>query len=375
VARGRRRKRVRQAETDRARPRPEPRLPSALQRTFANAGLELARRELAGRRWRSAFEYAEQSRATDRPTADAIMAEASAREARRSALCGRFVDAEHYAKRAVELRPSDPSYQERRRLVRLARDAVLRDFGQSLFPDTVGPSRGHWWEHDLLARVRGWDGSDATVPAPLILGETSRGVLEDVYAVGSYQPWHVAGPTPMFTSYVKALKPGGRTIPYAAILLRQGLTEETDWIEEIDAIVPAPTSLDSFEARGFELTEDLAQELGLRLCIPVADAFEGDPYAVPTHSLSGYTERSRALANSLRLKVASSALLASAEAALVVDDVVTYGSTFEACALKLRERYPQLRVYGAALAYTETQHRRERALAEREDMEGFMPDG
>jgi predicted amidophosphoribosyltransferase len=363
MARGRRQKRKAQAQA--APKRPEPRLPSELQLRFATAGLELARNSLRARRWRSAYEFAESCRSADRAAADAVMAEASAREARRAALSGRFVDAQRYAQRAVELRPSDAAYQERRRLVKLACEAAVRDFGEPLFPDTVGPTRGHWWDHDLLSRVRGWDGTRATVLAPLVLDETTRGELEDIYAVGGYQPWHVAGPAPVFTRYLKALKPGGRTIPYAAILLRQGLAEETDWIEDIDVIVPMATSLRSFEARGFELTEELASELGLRLCIPVVDAFEVDPYADATHGLGGYHERAKALAASLRLKGGNSALLNVAEAALVVDDIVTYGSTFEACARKLRTRYPNLRVYGAALAYTETPHRRDRAEAER----------
>lgn len=372
MTRRRTKKRQAQSRADQRRRRPEPRLPSELQSKFADVGLELARSELRRRHWRAAYEFAEQSRGADASGAAAVMAEASAREARRAALTGRFADAELYARRAVELRPGEPSYQERRRLVRLACDAVLRDFGEPLFPDTLGPSRGQWWEHDLLSRVRGWDGTRATVPAPVILEETARGELEDVYAVGIYQPWHVAGPRPLFTQYIKALKPHGRTLPYAAILLRQGLTEEPDWIEDIDVIVPVPTSLRSFEEREFELTEELATELGLRLCVPVVDAFEVDPYAQSTHALSGYTQRAKALSESIRFKVGNSALLASAEAALIVDDVVTYGSTFEACARKLHERYPDLRVYGAALAYTDTPGRRERAEAQR--MQRSEPD-
>ncbi len=293
------------------------------------------------------------------------MAEASAREARRAALQGRFADAQNYARRAVELSPSDAAYQQRLRLVRLACDAVLRDAGEPLFPDTLGDRRNQWWEHDLLSRVRGWDGTRATVPAPAVLNETARKEVEDVYAVGAYQPWHVAGPEPLFTRYIKALKPHGKTIPYAAILLRQGLTEETDWIEDIDVIVPMATSLRSFEQRGFELTEELAADLGLRLCAPVVDAFEVDPYADSTHALNGYNRRAVALAESLQLKTAESAILRSAEAVVIVDDVVTYGSTFEACARKLRGSYPDLRVYGAALAYTETPQRRDRAEAAR----------
>ena len=93
------------------------------------------------------------------------MAEASARQARRSSLQGDFAAAELWAKRALELRPGWPAYQERLRLIRAAKEDVLRVIETPLFPDTIGPSRGAWWEHDLLHRVRGWDGAGATVPA------------------------------------------------------------------------------------------------------------------------------------------------------------------------------------------------------------------
>ena len=342
-----------------------PRLPTELQRGMADVGLEFARQKLCQRHWRQAYEFAESAKAGNPDAASVMMGEASAREARRTALMGDFQAAQVWARRAVELRPHDVAYRQRERLVRTAAEAVMRDFGLSLFPDTVGPGRGHWWEYDLLNRVRGGSDGVATVPPPRILDEIARSAVEDVYAVGIYQPWHVGGPVPLFTQYIKALKPGGETILYGAILLRQGLTMETDWIEDIDVIVPMATSLRSYESRGFELTEELAEELGLRLCLPVVDAFEVDPDAESTHYMSGYERRAESLASSLRIKAVSSPELRAAEAALVLDDVVTYGSTFEACALKLREHYPQLRVYGAALAYTETPHRRALAEAQR----------
>jgi predicted amidophosphoribosyltransferase len=343
----------------------EPRLPSELETQFATVGLQLAVEELRRRRWRKAIEFAETARGHDPTGAAAVIAEASSREARRCALTGEFAAAERWASRALELRPANPDYQERRRLISEAKRMVLRDWETPLFPDSIGPSGGRWWEVDLFGRVRGWDGSKETVPAPLILHDVKRAALEDIYAVGIYRPWHAGGPTPLFTQYIKQLKPGGRTIPLASILLRQGLILETDWIEEIDVMVPMATSLRSFETRGFELTEELGRDLASRLCIPFLDVFERSAESGPTHAMGGYGERHRQLTQTLRLKHAHSALLTAAEAVLVIDDVVTYGSTFEACASKLHAAYPSVRVYGAALAYTETDQRRERAEEER----------
>jgi predicted amidophosphoribosyltransferase len=241
-----------------------------------------------------------------------------------------------------------------------AKAAVLRDYKTPLFPDTVGPTRGAWWELDLLARVRGWDGSRETVPAPLILGEVKPEALEDVYAVGTYVPrW--SGAQPLFSRYILDLKKSGKTISLAAVLLRQGLVEETDWIEDIDVIVPMPTSLRSFDERGFELTEQLASELGRLLCVPVVDALERDPEAPETRKQGGYRARREAVESSLRVKKAHASLLRIAVAVLVVDDVVTTGASLETCAKLLTEHYPLTEVYGAALGCTESPQRRERA--------------
>ena len=341
----------------------EPRLPSELEQRFTEVGLVLAIGALKERKWRKAWDFACTATGVAGDAATHIKAEASAREARREALKGNFGEAERWAQRAVELRPSDPGYQQRRGLIGAARRAALRDWGTPLFPDTQS-GQGNWWEIDVLGRIRGWDGSTETVAAPLILDEIKRAALEDVYALGIYRPWHAAGPTPLFTQYIKELKPHGTTIALAAILLRQGLILETDWIEEIDVVVPMATSLASFEKRGFELTEQLGAELGTRLCIPVVDAFQRSADATTTHTAGGYRERLSELSKSVSLHADRSALLRTAEAVLVVDDVVTYGTTFEVCAKLLKERYPQLRVYGAALAYTETDQRRDRAEAE-----------
>jgi predicted amidophosphoribosyltransferase len=344
----------------------EPRLPSHLQIELSSTSLEMARRELLTCNWRRAYEYAELAQEADVGAARDIMAEASAREAKRRALCGDFAGAQEWSHRAVVFKPGFGPYQERRRLVSRAAAAVFSERDGVLFEDTVGPSPGHWWHHDLLARVRGTEAGPAAVEQPLIMDAIVRDGLEDLYAVGVYQPWHVPGRTPIFTQYLRQLKAHGGTIWHAAVLLRQGLTVETDWIEDVDVLVPTPTAMMSYEEREFELTERLTSDLGDLLCVPVVDAFERAPDGGRTRLAGGYSERKQLLQKVLRVTKTHSSLLRDASAVLIIDDVVTYGTTFEVSARKLKQIYPHLRVYGAALAYTQTPERREKALAERE---------
>ena len=309
--------------------------------------------------------HAENARAVNPAMAEALLVEAAYRESRREALKGQFASAVRHAELANELAPRTTRYQQRLEAVRGAADAVLQAEPR-FFPDTVGISSGKWWwQADLLKAIRGAADGQASVEAPLIMRQVVREGLEDVYALGVYQPWHEEGPAPLYTRYIRELKAHGATIELAAVLLRQGLVCETDWIEEIDAIVPMATSLRSYEARGFELTESLADALGLFLALPVVDVFERDALAQATHAAGGYRDRAMTLADELRMKSSGGSVLRDAESVLVIDDVITYGATLEACAIRLREAHPHLAVFGATLAYTQTQHRRDVALDER----------
>jgi len=339
-----------------------------MQEALARVAPALAQSELAAGNWEAALEYANAVAETDLKAAKPIIAEASFRLARLAALDADFATAQAHAERAVECAPKERRYQIQLSMIRKARDLVIREVSSPLFPDATG-SAAQLWSDALLVKVRGWDGQQASVPAATIMGEIVREHLEDIYALGIYTPWHEGIP-PLFTQYVRALKKEGKTVGQAAALLWQGLTRDHDssapeWIDQIDVVIPMATSWRSYEVRGHEVTEDLARGLSQRLCVPCLDVFERDPDVAATHQLSGYEPRLAALRREIRIKAGHVADLREAQGALIVDDVVTYGSTFEACALRLKETHPNLRCWGAALAYTQTRARLARANADR----------
>jgi predicted amidophosphoribosyltransferase len=334
----------------------------------AEVSLQMAKQALMAERWTEAVGFAERGAAADANGAGELIAVASLRLARRAALEGDFAGAVKLAETACTADPRSDAARRRLALLRKAAGRVSRVAGSGHFPDTIGMTSGQWWKGDLLRAVRGWDDQGASVPAPTIMAEVIREHLEDIYALGIYRPWHDGIP-PKFTQYVRELKKQGATVEQAAILLYQGLTRDVQssapgWIEQIDAIVPMATGWRSYEERGREITEDLADGLAAMLCVPCVDIFERSADATPTHQLSGYEVRVEAIVSELRLKNTGGELLRDASGVLIVDDVVTYGSTFEACARKIREVYPQMHCWGAALAYTQTASRLEKVERE-----------
>lgn len=318
----------------------------------------MAEQQLAARNWDDAIRFAEQGTSADPVRAGHLVAVAAYRLARRAALNGDFAGAIKWAERARSADPQNQACQEQLAMLRKAAGRVLRSYDERFFPDAIGSGSGQWWRGDLLERVRGWDGQAASVPAPTIMGEIRREHLEDVYAVGIYRPWHDGIP-PKFTKWIRELKRHSKTLDLAAVLLYQGLTRDVastapSWIEEIGVVVPMATHWRSYEERGHELTEPLARELAAMLCVPYVDIFERSSEAIPTHHRSGYKPRVDALVDELRLKGDGGAALRSASGVLIVDDIVTYGATFEACARTIRAVHPHLRCWGAALAYTQT---------------------
>lgn len=336
---------------------------------LARASADYARRAAELREWQRSLDFARTAVAAGHMESSPLVAEALFRLARERVLDADFPAAEQLADEAVSIAPREPRYQRQLELIRKAKGLRLQEMSSGVL--RVGdPAGADLWGHGLLREIRGWDGQGASVPAPTIMSEISRPHIEDVYALGKYVPWHEGGLPRLFTLYIKELKKHGKTAQLAAVLLWQGLTgdEEStapDWIAEIDVVVPMATSLASFEVRGHEVSEEIALQLSRRLCVPYVDVFEREVGAASTHQLSGYGPRLDALLGELTVKTSGVADLRSAQGVLIVDDVVTYGSTFEACAIKLQESHPQVRCWGAALAYTETERRREKALEER----------
>ena len=103
-----------------------------------------------------------------------------------------------------------------------------------------------------------------------------------------------------------------------------------------DVIVPAPIPRVRKWSRGYNQSFLLAQELGNMLGCPVADALKRRSGDLPQTAISG-KERTRITNKSVSLRGGK---LEREKVILMVDDVLTTGTTLRRCAEALFESYP-----------------------------------
>lgn len=113
----------------------------------------------------------------------------------------------------------------------------------------------------------------------------------------------------------------------------------------IDVITYIPLHEERLLERTFNQAEELARLLGVRAGIPVCSLLVRTQ-ATEKQSQKGRGERLAALQNVF----ASAAVDDSFRRVLLIDDVYTTGSTMEAAAQAIRQRWPQADVYGMTWA-------------------------
>jgi len=118
---------------------------------------------------------------------------------------------------------------------------------------------------------------------------------------------------------------------------------------KIDIVLPVPTSRDRLKLRGYSIPELMSSSLGLRFCWPTFPSIL---------ILSRITQETRSLSHQLKEQILADAFnVAKPEFVrglniLLIDDIITTGTTLRFAALALRQHQP-LAIYGVALAHTE----------------------
>lgn len=138
--------------------------------------------------------------------------------------------------------------------------------------------------------------------------------------------------------------------PFAELMARclEGRLEE-----RADLICWAPLSRKRLRERGFDQAELLAREVGRRLSVPVRPALWKPRHTAPQSGLEDASARRASVQGAYALLPGADL---SGKRVVLVDDVVTSGSTLSACAALLRQGGAE-RVYCLTLA----QARREQA--------------
>jgi predicted amidophosphoribosyltransferase len=118
----------------------------------------------------------------------------------------------------------------------------------------------------------------------------------------------------------------------------------------IDLIIPVPTNRDRLLQRGFGIPEKMAQVIERRFAIPAFTTVLA--LARSTANLRGLSkpERKRELKDAFKVRNAS---LIAGKTVLIIDDVVTYGTTLREVGRTLRRAGVQ-DVFAIVLAHTES---------------------
>lgn len=110
---------------------------------------------------------------------------------------------------------------------------------------------------------------------------------------------------------------------------------ESSWWPDVDGLVPVPLHAERLRQRGYNQAELLAYELSLLCHRPLLRLLE-KPFPTPAQSGLNQQQRRRNMRGAFRVIPGSEEQLVG-KCLLLVDDVLTTGSTLDACARALRQ--------------------------------------
>ena len=136
-----------------------------------------------------------------------------------------------------------------------------------------------------------------------------------------------------------------RNMPTLGRWLSERATREmlpSHFFEGIDAIVPVPLHYTKLASRGYNQSQYLAQGISRATGIPVIKALK----AVHEHSTQTHKDAAERMMNTQGMYAASRRHCHGLDGKhlLIVDDVVTTGSTLLACATALKEAIPNVKL-------------------------------
>lgn len=152
-----------------------------------------------------------------------------------------------------------------------------------------------------------------------------------------------------FGPYEGALRRAIQLLKYDGIqplgaALGERAASAADFVERIDAVVPAPLHPSRRRPRGFNQAELIARAAAARLGLPVETKWLERTKATPPQAGLSRSERRANLRGAFRVRRPEALV---GKRVLLVDDVATTGATFEACAKALKRAGAR---YVAALA-------------------------
>ena len=184
--------------------------------------------------------------------------------------------------------------------------------------------------------------------------------LSDLYSLGVYR-WRgdPESYNPLSRMIRLMKKNESRKIcDYLAYLLVEALEEETDFLSEADMIVSVPADPERAKERGFDNIAELAIGMEVYSLVPRAGGVLLKVKSTQDLRSLSSRERKVALEGSIIADKHKQHLVADATI-LLVDDVVTYGTTLNLCAEILKSAGAR-QVLGATLARSESSRVTER---------------
>ena len=263
---------------------------------------------------------------------------------------GNLTASRDYLKRAINLECGQWYVQHRLELVyQLLRGELQTEPDEDWIEKyTLSCSDCHYVEPTPLVCAK----CTAVLKPPIKPVYTSE--LSDLYSLGVYR-WR--GDPDSYNSLSRMIRfmkkhESRKICDYLAYLLIEALGEEKDFLSKADIIVSVPADPERLKERGFDNIAELANSMEIYSLIPRAGGVLLKIKSTQDLRSLSARERKVALEGSIVVDKYKQHLIADATI-LLVDDVVTYGTTLNLCAEVLRTAGVK-QVLAATLARSES---------------------